>query len=163
MNRFVDEFADPEFIDLNRPFFERYVELRVRGFGSRVSFVKIFGTDNYGSPADGYKRCNDIEESDFYKERFELRLKEITTGELWNTKQTMHELLSIVRDDSARDATRLNAVKELNVLCGITIVDENGKTKAGRTLADFYKTEGINRGSAANAESAPDAPKSNAE
>jgi hypothetical protein len=141
MNHTTDEFADSEFIDLNRPFFERYVDLRVRGYGSRAAFIRVFGVDNYGNPQEGYRRTQDIEETEWYRSNFELRLKEIKDSELWNVKTSIHELLSILRGDLVKDSVRLNAIKELNVMGGITIVDENGKTKAGRSLDDFYRQQ----------------------
>lgn len=142
MERLVDSFAEPEFIELNLPFFERFVELRAHGYSSRIAFIRAFGADNYGqSPQEGYRRTQDIESSDWYGAAFELKLKELKANDLWNEKESIHQLLSIVRSEMAKDSVRLNAVKELNVLCGITIVDENGKTKAGRSLDDFYRQQ----------------------
>ncbi len=142
MERFLDDFAQPDFIAVNEPFFDRYVDLRVHGYSSRTSFIKVFGLDHYPDPQQGYRRTSDIEETDWYRAAFEARLKTVTVAELWHTKSSIHELLAIVREDATRDSTRLNAIKELNVLVGITVVDENGKTKAGRTLADFYAENG---------------------
>lgn len=141
MERLVDEFAEPEFIQINLPFFERFVELRVHGYSSRIAFIRAFGADNYGeSPQAGYRRTQDIESSEWYGAAFELKLKELKANDLWNEKESIHQLLSIVRSEMVKDSVRLNAVKELNVLCGITIIDENGKTKAGRSLDDFYRS-----------------------
>lgn len=141
MQRLVDEFAEPEFIKINLPFFERFVELRAHGYSSRTAFIRSFGADNYGeSPQAGYQRTQDIESSEWYCAAFELKLKELKANDLWNEKESIHQLLSIVRSEMAKDSVRLNAVKELNVLCGITIIDENGKTKAGRSLDDFYRS-----------------------
>ncbi|WP_217478297.1 hypothetical protein, partial [Staphylococcus aureus] len=61
--------------------------------------------------------------------------------DLWNPKTALHELLQMVRDPTVKDSSRLSAIKELNVLAEITFVDESGKTRVGRGLADFYASE----------------------
>lgn len=142
MEIFLDEFAEPKFIELNRPYFDRYVDMRVRGYSSHQAFLRVFGPDNWPDQMRGYSRLEAIESTDYYQERFELILKAIPYAELWNTKTAINQLLCTVRNQMAKDSVRLNAAKELNILCGIVVVDENGKTKAGRSLEDFYAKEG---------------------
>lgn len=141
MERFIDDFAQPEFISDNQSFFDDYIDLRIQGYDPREAFMRVFGSDYYPSPEMGYKRTSDIEASDYYRTTFNEKLRAANPDDLWNVKTSIHEMLSIVRSFMVKDSVRLNAIKELNVLCAITIVDEKGNTKAGRSLADFYASE----------------------
>lgn len=143
MERPIDEFADEEFIALNQPHFDKYVEMRVHGHSAQTSFMRIFGAAHWPGPQQGHVRLDAIESTEYFKNQFAKRLEEVKIHELWDTKKSLHELLNLVRGDYIKDATRLAAAKELNVLVGITIVDENGKTKAGRSLADFYANQEV--------------------
>jgi hypothetical protein len=60
---------------------------------------------------------------------------------LWNPGMSAHSLVSLVKSDETKDNVRLSAIKELNVIFGITVVDENGRTRAIRKLDDFYREE----------------------
>jgi len=139
------EFEEEEFALENMKMFEEYVELRVRGIPPIVALPRVFGLNQAG---DRYEqnRFNAIERNPVYRSLFRKRLKEIQHNELWDGKQSIYELLSIVRGWNVKDSSRISAIKELNVLAGIVIVDENGKTKVGRSLEDFYKMEGVPKG-----------------
>ena len=139
IEKYVDEFGDEEFIRLNEKYYRQYVGLRVYGYGMRDAFIRTFGHEHLPESAQAIDgRLRGIESSNWFTAEFAIQLKQTKSHDLWNPKESAHQLLSIVRDVYAKDSVRLNAIKELNVLCGITIVDENGKTKAGRSLADFY-------------------------
>jgi hypothetical protein len=129
-------FGDRDFAEANRQYFDPYVEYRVRGYHPHVAFRRVFGEDYMDSNAP--QRIEMAEHNPYFRERFATRLKEIKIEELWNEKTSIHELLSLARNPFAKDTTRLNAAKELNILIGITVTDENGKTKKGRDLSDFY-------------------------
>jgi len=130
-------FGDVKFAEANSGIFDAYVEYRVRGYHAHVAFRRVFGEDYMDSVS--HIRIEMTEHNPYFKEHFERRLKEIKVEALWDTKTSLHELLSMARNPFAKDSTRLNAMKELNILVGIVVVDENGKTKAGRSLDDFYK------------------------
>lgn len=138
MHKITDEFADPEFIAQNQPFFDRYVDMRVHGHDSKQAFLHVFGAEHWNENQHGYRRIDEIESTAYYTEQFAAKLKTIPVGDLWDSKKALNALLTNVRSPYVKDATRLAAIKELNILVGIVIVDENGKTKAGRSLADFY-------------------------
>jgi hypothetical protein len=142
MQPFIDDFATPEFIRDNKSFYDKYIEYRVHGYSSHAAFNRVFGSDHWQSNQQGYIRIEAMESTDYYKAEFERQLQGISTDKLWNTKLSLHELLATMRGPFTKDSTRLAAIKELNVLVGITVVDENGKTKAGRKLSDFYDSEG---------------------
>jgi hypothetical protein len=137
-------FGDEDFTILYREKFDLYVEYRIRGFHSTLALGKAFGSENaIGGDNTAQERVFHLEANQYYIDRFEARLKEIQMDELWNAKTSVHEMLSLLRSPFTKDTTQLAAAKELNVVFGITIVDENGKTKAGRSLADFYKNVGM--------------------
>lgn len=126
-------FADEAFAELNSEAFDMYVEYRVKGHHAQTSFIKVFGEDTRS-----HLICEYIEHNPYYQRKFKQRLKDIKIEELWDAKMAVNELLATIKNPYFKDSTRLNAIKELNILIGITVVDENGKTKAGRSLADFY-------------------------
>lgn len=128
-------FGDEKFAELNKDHFDAYVEYRVRGYHASVAFTRIF---DEVEPQLAHYATEFLEHNPYYKRRFADRLAKIKLEEMWDTKVSVHELLAVARNPFAKDSTRLNAMKELNVMYGITIVDENGKTRMGKGLADFY-------------------------
>jgi hypothetical protein len=137
-------FGDEDFTILYKEKINMYVEYRVRGFHSQIALGRAFGSENAASgDSSTNERVFHLESNPYYMDRFERRLKEIHMDELWSAKTSVHEMLSILRSPYTKDSTQLAAAKELNVVFGITIVDENGKTRAGRSLADFYKNVGM--------------------
>jgi hypothetical protein len=135
----LDDFADPEFIALNKSFFDKYISLRVQGHDQRTAFLRVFGIEHLPQDAQGQqRRLEAIESTDYFNTHFNAALEAIKVSDMWNPKRALNELLCVVRGPYVKDSTKLNAIKELNIMVGIVIVDENGKTKAGRSLADFY-------------------------
>jgi hypothetical protein len=134
----LDEFADPEFIKLNQSFFDDYIKLRVHGKPAYQSFIRVFGSEHWEGVQQGHNRIEAIESTQYFLTQFDKVLEETSASDLWNAKKALHALLAASQDLNNRDAVRLAAVKDLNLLTGIVIVDENGKTRVGRTLNDFY-------------------------
>jgi hypothetical protein len=130
-------FGDEDFAIANKKYFDAYVEYRVRGYHKHVAFRRVFGGDYMDDHAP--QRIEMMEHNPYFRTNFAKRLKEIKVEELWEAKTAINELLGLARDPFAKDTTRLNAMKELNVLVGITVTDESGKTRAGRSLKDFYE------------------------
>jgi hypothetical protein len=128
-------FGEEKFAELNKDHFDAYIEYRVRGYHASVAFTRIFDEVN---AQHAQLAAEFLEHNPYYQRRFKERLEAIKLEKLWDTKISVHELLSVARNPFARDSTRLNAMKELNIMYGITIVDENGKTQRGKGLADFY-------------------------
>lgn len=130
-------FKDPDFAELNHEAFDAYIEYRVKGHHASVAYRRVFDEHSQAHLITEY-----IEHNPYYKAKFAQRLKDLKASDLWDEKIAVHELLSTARNPFFKDSTRLQAMKELNILTNITIVDENGKTKAGRKLMDFYAEEG---------------------
>jgi hypothetical protein len=146
-------FSDERFLELNHEFVAEYVEYRIRGHHSTVALRSVFGEEN--NDPQSHDRIANLEASDAFRKRFAARQKVISKSELWNPEIAMGELMNFMRNPYFKETVRLNALKELNVMLGITIVDENGKTKAGRTLADFYAENGVESAAMPEAKTEP--------
>jgi hypothetical protein len=83
-----------------------------------------------------------LEGTDWYITEFEKRLAAKTAQELWSANTAINRLLQRIEDPAEKGTVQVMAIKELNVLTGITVEDENGRTRQGGTLADFYKAVG---------------------
>lgn len=116
-----------------------YAHLRVHGMGTLKAMRRVFGEEYYDSNISS--RVHALESTEFFKTTFNDILAAVKIDELWNEKLAVHKMLSIVNDDLEKGSTRLKAIQELNVLIGIVIVDENGKTRKGSSMADFYATQ----------------------
>jgi len=129
------DYADERFAALNMKLFDEYIEYRLDGADRIESFARIFGHDDK-------IRLNVmfIEHNPYYRKEFERRLEARKPQEMWNEKKAIQALLSMSQDNNNKCSTKLAAIKELNILVGVTVVDESGKTKRGRTLEDFYSS-----------------------
>ena len=135
----TDVFATDEFISDNRELFDEYIKLRVHGYPSHQSFLRVFGGEYWEGPVQGLNRVEAMEGTQYFQTKFAEMLNATEVAKLWDVKKAINGFLTIARDPMTRDSTRLAADKELNLLVGIVVVDENGKTRAGRSLEDFYK------------------------
>ena len=114
--------------------------MRIHGTAPYRAFIRVFGSEWWENAQLGHQRIEAIEATRYYCQKYEERVKTISISELWSDKKAIIGLLTIAKDPMVKCATRLAAEKELSLLAGIVIIDENGKTKAGRTLDDFYKS-----------------------
>jgi hypothetical protein len=130
-------FGERSFAELNSDLITQYVEYRIHGQHPHVAFRRVFGEDYMDSVS--HVRIELLEHNPYFKEHFARRLSEVKIDDLWNTRIAINGLMAMSRNPYAKDSTRLNAMRELNILTNIVVVDENGKTKAGRSLDDFYE------------------------
>ena len=136
----VEQFSLRNYADENRASFDLYIENRLRGAAPITCLMVSFGLD-YISDGHGNNRTIMLESNPYYIEQFESRLQDLKLMKLWNPGMSAHSLVSLVKSDETKDNVRLSAIKELNVIFGITVVDENGRTRAVRKLDDFYREE----------------------
>jgi len=133
----AEDFQGPEFVAEYKPQLEAYVELRVAGRTSlaalRVSFGEAFAASVHSQAYIDFIEC-----TRFYIRGFKAALAAIKPSEAWTANLAIQRLRSIADDSDSNGNTRVNAIKELNVLTGVTVVDENGKTRATKNLNDFY-------------------------
>ncbi|PLP98894.1 hypothetical protein [Cupriavidus pauculus] len=136
----ASEFGDPEFAKLNLDYFHEYVTYRVHGYAPQVAFIRVFGNEQ--AMHNGHLKIHEIEHNPWVRATLAKRLHEAKNRDLWNDKIATLELLSVLRDPAAKHPSRVTAIKELNVLHGITITDEKGNTRRGMSLDEFYKAHG---------------------
>jgi hypothetical protein len=134
-------FGEHQFAVENALLFDRYVEYRLMGVPPGIAFRKSFPR----------QYCDDFQKLPIYADAVEFNLytirrlrdkiNEIDVSQLWNNKISIHEMLSIVRDPSAPAAAKARVMESLNLLAGITMIDDKGKTRLGSSLDDFYKDQ----------------------
>lgn len=139
-----DDFEDVKFAKNNIEAFRAYVELKIQGYASGHCLRSVFGLEYL---ADGlhHERIYALERNPEYKRLFNHELKNVKPSTLWSPQVSINELLQLIRSPFVKDAARLAAIKELNVMYNIVVVDEKGNTKAGRSLDDFYTREGSDK------------------
>lgn len=120
----------------NEQLFIEYAKLRVHGIHPSIAFRRVWGEEFWDSFSQA--RIYAVESTEIYIHNFRSILLATPIKELWNDKLSVHKLLSIANNVFDKGSTQLRAIQELNVLVGITIVDENGKTRKGSSMSDFY-------------------------
>jgi hypothetical protein len=127
----IYHLADSEVVEDFLDFALRYVEYRAFGHPPIIAWYKTFGMlDN---TREDHARSERYEYNPVIQSLYEYKLKELSVDKLWTAKAAAHRLLSIALSPDSKCSTQVAAAKELNVMFGITIVDENGKTRAART------------------------------
>lgn len=131
-----EDFEDVNFALNNKEHFDRYIELCIHGYDEATALRIVFGEE---SVSDGqfWGRIYAIRRNPYYFQNYDKRLKSIKVDDLWNPRTAIALLLKVARS-SEKDSARINAIKELNIITGITVMDEAGNTKMGRNLDDFY-------------------------
>ena len=143
-NDFQHERMDPvvfskvETAEDNERQFAAYTKNRVEGQPPSVAFRRAFGPGHRVD--DAFHYVEQIENNPWYKDRFAIELASMPLDKIWNSKVAINALRQMTMDANNKCATRLGAIKELNVLANITFVDENGKTRAVKGLNDFYNS-----------------------
>ncbi len=130
---------------------QRYIVLRVIGHKAIAALTSAFGA-SYASSIHTHTIIDLIETSDYYMRGFARGAAERDKMDspLWNAMAAARVLISIATDETAKRVERIAAAKELNVLYGITIIDEKGNTRRGLTLDELLKmTPTPNAGDAA--------------
>ena len=132
------EFKGNEFVEAFKTQLDKYIFLRVAGRSSRAALRVAFGED-YANHLNAQSYIDHIECTMYYMRAFKQALVATPIDQLWNKKIAIHRLLSLTEDPMVKENICAMALKELNILLGIT-VEENDKLKPRRTLADFYKS-----------------------
>lgn len=133
-----EDFEDRDFALSNKAMFDEFIMLVVKGAAVNVAFKMVFPRDICAS-AEVHLYLWAIQRNPYYKHHMPLQLKAVKADDLWSPRQAIHQLLCIVKDSTARESARIKAIQELNIIYGITVVDEAGNTKLGRSMDDFYK------------------------
>lgn len=135
------EFGTEEFLTAYRARFDRYIALRAAGKTADAALRVAFDgmTVRINTAPQWY--IDHIECSDYYMTQFAAAVRKIKTATTWNPAIAVQQLATVAFDTNEKGITRVAAMKELNVICGVT-VQEDGQTKRGpMTLDDFAKLE----------------------
>lgn len=124
------------FAKMHKKLFQKYAVARVEGYSRFVSLRMVFGEDFVGPSSMQY--CYAIEANAYFKWCYQRVIDHIELTKVWNPKVAVVALKQIVMDENNKEATRLAAIKELNVLSEITFVDDKGNTRAVRGIDSFY-------------------------
>ncbi|OJA81159.1 hypothetical protein BGV72_02635 [Burkholderia ubonensis] len=116
---------------------KRYIQLRALGHKSIAALTGAFGHE-YLRAVNPSAYIDLIETSDTYMNGFR-RAVEDSTQKLWSDEIAARVLFSIATNESAKNTERIAAAKELNVLYGVTVIDEKGNTRRGMSLEDLLK------------------------
>ena len=116
----------------NAHMLEAYVGLRLLG---HPPFMAALGAEVPESMSDEYSRLAEVNE-DFIA-LFTSRLATLNEECGWSRKMAILRLQEAVNDPYAKRADKTNAIKELNMLTGITALDDKGRTVIP-TLKDFF-------------------------
>lgn len=136
------DFANYEFAIECYDCFDRYIELRIFGVHREIAIIDAFEMISCGaSIANAHQLAIAAETNQYFKHNFKQRLAATRTSEFWDTNKSVNHLLCMLEDENVRDTVRFAAIRELNVMFGITIIDEHGNTRRGMSLDDFYKLE----------------------
>jgi hypothetical protein len=120
-----------------------YMRLRAIGRNSQAALRFSFGNAAAVS-ANTVAYIDFIECSDAYIDGMPKAIASMKHVTIWSPELSARNLAAIASDTTSKTSDRLNAIKELNVIYNITVIDENGKTKAGgMTLKDFYQLEAL--------------------
>ncbi|KVU80062.1 hypothetical protein WK73_04505 [Burkholderia ubonensis] len=135
------DFANETWADRFSIPFDDFIELRIKGMDRDVAIITAFEMIKHGARLHNVSDLALAAESNpYFRKRFEPRLKDKDPNDLWDSNKALNALLKLVESPTVRDSVRLNAIRELNILLGITELDEKGGTKLlDRSLADFYR------------------------
>ena len=118
---------------------KRYIHLRAIGKTSIAALTGSFGVD-YTMAMNPWAYIDLIETSDAYLSGLTAAVDNMKDEQLWSAETSARVLYSIATDETAKRGERIAAAKELNVMYGITIVDDKGNTRAGvMSVEDLFR------------------------
>lgn len=132
-------FRDQTFANANIGLISDYADYRVMGWNPERAFIRVFGTD-YGD-MHLFARIEALEHNLVYRQVFAKRFGATPLSRMFSVKHAIWHWLSLLNNPFVRETVRAKAIESLQVIYGITVVDEAGNTKATKTLDDFYREE----------------------
>ncbi|MEM5370284.1 hypothetical protein V4C53_30180 [Paraburkholderia azotifigens] len=117
---------------------ERYMRLKALGKSSHAALIGSFGP-MFANHNMWPQFVDLIETSDVYMERLPKHIEAQRGNSVWNAEISARALVAVVNDQGSKHSERINAIKELNVMFNITIVDENGKTRSSLSFDDVLR------------------------
>jgi hypothetical protein len=137
-------FRDEQFAHDNIELISEYADYRVLGWSPYKAFPRVFGT-NYQDLWMS-NRVEALEHNPVYRKVFAQKFGLLKAEDMWNPRLSVYELLQIINDPFAKEPTKLAAIKELNAMYAITVIDDKGNTRPGNSFSEFYDaSKGGNR------------------
>ncbi len=135
----TDTFENAVIAHYHKDALKRYIYLRAIGKTSVAALTGAFGTE-YSAAMNPFAYIDLIETSDTYLTGIANAVAEMKDEQLWSPETAARVLYSIATDETAKRGERIAAAKELNVMYGITIVDDKGNTRAGvMSVEDLFR------------------------
>ena len=135
------KFAREEFANRYSDNFDEFIELLAQGTPRDLAAIEAFEMVRYGIDmrnADQVGMAAEV--NPYFKARYRKMLAaKDARRDMWTENDSINHLLRLVKDPRVRDATRLNAINALNVLCGYVQLDELTARRVGKTIADFER------------------------
>lgn len=141
-------FRDQVFANANIGLVSDYADYRVMGWNPERAFIRVFGTD-YGD-MHLFARIEALEHNLVYRQVFAKRFGATPLSRMFSVKHAIWHWLSLLNNPFVKETVRAKAIDSLQVIYGITVVDEAGNTKVTRSLDDFYRDEGESRETESN-------------
>jgi hypothetical protein len=132
-------FRDQGFANANIGLISDYADYRVMGWNPERAFIRVFGTD-YGD-MHLFARIEALEHNIVYRQVFAKRFGATPLSRMFSVKHAIWHWLSLLNNPFVKETVRAKAIDSLQVIYGITVVDEAGTTKATKSLDDFYRDE----------------------
>lgn len=133
-------YGKEDFARVHQSLYVKYIQYRLHGYHPQIAFRRVFG--DAATNHNFHVKAEAMESNPVVIHNLRIAIRDTNTAELWDEKIAIHDLLEMARNVYEKGNVRLAAMKELNVLCGITVTDEKGNTKRGMTLDEYYKTHG---------------------
>ena len=119
----------------NAAMLDKYVKLRILG---HPPFMAAAGAEVPIEISEEYARLAEL--NDDFISMFKSGLDGLEDSCGWSRKVSIIRLMETVNDPYAKRSDKTNAIKELNMLVGITAIDDNGRTVIP-SLKDFFAGE----------------------
>ncbi|WP_118185717.1 hypothetical protein [Paraburkholderia phosphatilytica] len=104
--------------------YDKYVDHIVRGCSPFEAALRV-----HIRPEDAPQWVRFAESDEYVIARKKVVLEAMNPSTEWSANTAIMHLLRLVENPLEKGSTKLNAIKELNVLLGITTVDAEGRTR----------------------------------
>ncbi|MEX3930860.1 hypothetical protein AB4Y32_03405 [Paraburkholderia phymatum] len=132
------DFANGDFAKECAPCYDRFIELRILGIPRDLAIVDAFDMIAQGASLKNAEQLGLAAELNPYvKARFDAALEAKKPTQLWTANKSISRLLRLIENPNSKGSDKMAAIKELNVLCGITVIDEQGRSRVPN-LNDLY-------------------------
>ena len=120
---------------INRDMLTKYVGLRVLG---HPPYAAALGAEVPLEMSDVYAQL--VEVNDDYMRMFAEKLALLDESCGWSRKVAIIRLMETINGQYTKASDKTNAIKELNMLTGVTAIDDKGRTVIP-TLKDFFSEQ----------------------